>query len=207
MWLWKARRAVAAWGGWSSWDVGFWCRLCPAGSGSPGLQRCAGMAPGSCSSCDAMPGAASFPWQGDRFLEAFRTHASAQISARDQSLASQRELGMLLVDAIDQQVPSGWAAPTASPAVSQGGLEECPCILGLGDALSSGWRWAWVHQMFLGAAAGKLSQIQPWAWCLPPSTAIECGSSTTAALTPLSCPAGIPGCPEAAFQGIHRRHL
>ncbi|XP_035756450.1 sperm-associated antigen 5 [Egretta garzetta] len=41
--------------------------------------------------------------EGDRFLEAFHTHASAQISARDQSLASQRELGMLLVDAIDQQ--------------------------------------------------------------------------------------------------------
>ncbi|KAM6373212.1 sperm-associated antigen 5 [Pluvialis apricaria] len=41
--------------------------------------------------------------EGDRFLEAFRAHASAQISARDQSLASQRELGTLLVDTIDQQ--------------------------------------------------------------------------------------------------------
>ncbi|XP_064323752.1 sperm-associated antigen 5 isoform X2 [Phalacrocorax carbo] len=41
--------------------------------------------------------------EGDRFLEAFRAHASARISARDQSLASQRELGTLLVDAIDQQ--------------------------------------------------------------------------------------------------------
>ncbi|XP_059685494.1 sperm-associated antigen 5 [Gavia stellata] len=42
--------------------------------------------------------------EGDRFLEAFRAHASARISARDQSLASQRELGTLLADAIDQQV-------------------------------------------------------------------------------------------------------
>ncbi|XP_054065162.1 sperm-associated antigen 5 [Rissa tridactyla] len=41
--------------------------------------------------------------EGDRFLEAFRAHASAQISARDQSLASQRELGTLLADAIDVQ--------------------------------------------------------------------------------------------------------
>ncbi|XP_075576219.1 sperm-associated antigen 5 [Pelecanus crispus] len=41
--------------------------------------------------------------EGDRFLEAFRAHASARISARDQSLASQQELGTLLVDAIDQQ--------------------------------------------------------------------------------------------------------
>ncbi|KAM9257476.1 sperm-associated antigen 5 [Cariama cristata] len=41
--------------------------------------------------------------EGDRFLEAFRAHASAQIGARDQSLASQRELGTLLADAIDQQ--------------------------------------------------------------------------------------------------------
>ncbi|KAM6338106.1 sperm-associated antigen 5 [Alca torda] len=41
--------------------------------------------------------------EGDRFLEAFRAHASAQISARDQSLASQRELGTLLADAIDAQ--------------------------------------------------------------------------------------------------------
>ncbi|KAM9272807.1 sperm-associated antigen 5 [Morus bassanus] len=41
--------------------------------------------------------------EGDRFLEAFRAHASAQISARDQSLASQQELGTLLVDAINQQ--------------------------------------------------------------------------------------------------------
>ncbi|XP_035417099.2 sperm-associated antigen 5 [Cygnus atratus] len=39
----------------------------------------------------------------DAFLEAFRSHASAQISARDQSLASQRELGMLLEGAIHQQ--------------------------------------------------------------------------------------------------------
>lgn len=90
------------------------------------------MAPGSCSSCDAVPGAASFPRQGDRFLEAFRTHASARISARDQSLASQRELGTLLVDAIDQQVLSRWAAPTASPAVSRGGWKSVPAS------------WAWV---------------------------------------------------------------
>ncbi|XP_075296173.1 sperm-associated antigen 5 [Opisthocomus hoazin] len=41
--------------------------------------------------------------EGDRFLEVFRAHASARISARDQSLASQRELGKLLADAIDQQ--------------------------------------------------------------------------------------------------------
>ncbi|XP_074969091.1 sperm-associated antigen 5 [Phalacrocorax aristotelis] len=41
--------------------------------------------------------------EGDRFLEAFRAHASVRISARDQSLASQRELGTLLVDAIDHQ--------------------------------------------------------------------------------------------------------
>ncbi|KAM6118583.1 sperm-associated antigen 5 [Phoenicopterus ruber ruber] len=41
--------------------------------------------------------------EGDRFLEAFRAHASARIGARDQSLASQRELGTLLADAIDQQ--------------------------------------------------------------------------------------------------------
>uniref|UniRef100_A0A8B9RXA7 Sperm-associated antigen 5 n=1 Tax=Accipiter nisus TaxID=211598 RepID=A0A8B9RXA7_9AVES len=41
--------------------------------------------------------------EGDRFLETFRAHASAQIGARDQSLASQRELGTLLADAIDQQ--------------------------------------------------------------------------------------------------------
>ncbi|XP_035199324.1 sperm-associated antigen 5 [Oxyura jamaicensis] len=39
----------------------------------------------------------------DSFLEAFRSHASAQISARDQSLASQRELGELLEGAIHQQ--------------------------------------------------------------------------------------------------------
>nr|XP_047924179.1 sperm-associated antigen 5 isoform X1 [Anser cygnoides] len=39
----------------------------------------------------------------DGFLEAFRSHASAQISARDQSLASQRELGVLLESAIHQQ--------------------------------------------------------------------------------------------------------
>ncbi|KAM7088379.1 LOW QUALITY PROTEIN: sperm-associated antigen 5 [Ciconia maguari] len=41
--------------------------------------------------------------EGDRFLEAFRAHASARIGAQDQSLASQRELGTLLADAIDQQ--------------------------------------------------------------------------------------------------------
>ncbi|XP_009954810.1 PREDICTED: sperm-associated antigen 5, partial [Leptosomus discolor] len=41
--------------------------------------------------------------EGDRFLEAFRAHASAQIGARDQSLASQRVLGTLLADAIKQQ--------------------------------------------------------------------------------------------------------
>ncbi|XP_009463454.1 PREDICTED: sperm-associated antigen 5-like [Nipponia nippon] len=41
--------------------------------------------------------------EADGFLESFRAHASAQISARDQSLASQRELGTLLVEAIDQQ--------------------------------------------------------------------------------------------------------
>ncbi|XP_032563691.1 sperm-associated antigen 5 isoform X2 [Chiroxiphia lanceolata] len=41
--------------------------------------------------------------EGCRFLEAFRTHASAQISARDQSLASQRELCTLLAEAIDLQ--------------------------------------------------------------------------------------------------------
>ncbi|XP_071620843.1 sperm-associated antigen 5 [Heliangelus exortis] len=41
--------------------------------------------------------------ESDCFLEAFRAHASAQISARDQSLTSQQELGMLLADAINQQ--------------------------------------------------------------------------------------------------------
>ncbi|XP_017687951.1 PREDICTED: sperm-associated antigen 5 isoform X2 [Lepidothrix coronata] len=41
--------------------------------------------------------------EGYRFLEAFRAHASAQISARDQSLASQRELCTLLAEAIDLQ--------------------------------------------------------------------------------------------------------
>ncbi|XP_037229860.1 sperm-associated antigen 5 isoform X1 [Falco rusticolus] len=41
--------------------------------------------------------------EGDRFLEAFRAHASAQISARSQSLASQQELGTLLANAIHQQ--------------------------------------------------------------------------------------------------------
>ncbi|XP_051491936.1 sperm-associated antigen 5 [Apus apus] len=42
--------------------------------------------------------------ESDHFLEAFRAHASAQISAREQSLASQQELGTLLADTIDQQV-------------------------------------------------------------------------------------------------------
>ncbi|XP_014808505.1 PREDICTED: sperm-associated antigen 5 [Calidris pugnax] len=41
--------------------------------------------------------------EGDRFLEAFRAHASAQISARDQSLASQQDLSTLLADAINEQ--------------------------------------------------------------------------------------------------------
>ncbi|KAJ7405896.1 sperm-associated antigen 5 [Pitangus sulphuratus] len=41
--------------------------------------------------------------EGYCFLEAFRAHASAQISARDQSLASQRELCTLLAEAIDLQ--------------------------------------------------------------------------------------------------------
>uniref|UniRef100_A0A8B9PDL1 Sperm-associated antigen 5 n=1 Tax=Apteryx owenii TaxID=8824 RepID=A0A8B9PDL1_APTOW len=41
--------------------------------------------------------------EGDRFLEAFRSHASTQISMREQSLASQRELGALLAETIDQQ--------------------------------------------------------------------------------------------------------
>ncbi|XP_027582591.2 sperm-associated antigen 5 [Pipra filicauda] len=41
--------------------------------------------------------------EGYRFLEAFRAHASAQISARDQSLASQRELCTLLAEAVDLQ--------------------------------------------------------------------------------------------------------
>ncbi|XP_039576447.1 sperm-associated antigen 5 [Passer montanus] len=41
--------------------------------------------------------------QGYLFLEAFCAHASAQISARDQSLASQQELSMLLAQAIDLQ--------------------------------------------------------------------------------------------------------
>ncbi|XP_075025223.1 sperm-associated antigen 5 [Calonectris borealis] len=50
--------------------------------------------------------------EGDRFLEAFRAHASARISACDQSLASQRELAALLVDAIDQQ--ASLAAETQS---------------------------------------------------------------------------------------------
>ncbi|XP_030318543.1 sperm-associated antigen 5 [Calypte anna] len=41
--------------------------------------------------------------QSDCFLEAFRAHANAQISARDQSLTFQQELCMLLADAINQQ--------------------------------------------------------------------------------------------------------
>ncbi|XP_068766222.1 sperm-associated antigen 5 isoform X2 [Struthio camelus] len=41
--------------------------------------------------------------EGDRFLEAFRSHASTQISMREQSLASQRELGTLLAETINQQ--------------------------------------------------------------------------------------------------------
>ncbi|XP_062448805.1 sperm-associated antigen 5 [Rhea pennata] len=41
--------------------------------------------------------------EGDRFLEAFRSHATTQISMREQSLASQRELGTLLAETIDQQ--------------------------------------------------------------------------------------------------------
>ncbi|KAL9826567.1 sperm-associated antigen 5 isoform 2-T2 [Geothlypis trichas] len=41
--------------------------------------------------------------QGYLFLEAFCAHASAQISARDQSLASQQELSMLLAQAINLQ--------------------------------------------------------------------------------------------------------
>ncbi|XP_038014178.1 sperm-associated antigen 5 [Motacilla alba alba] len=41
--------------------------------------------------------------QGYLFLEAFCAHASAQISARDQSLASQQELSMLLAQAISLQ--------------------------------------------------------------------------------------------------------
>ncbi|XP_041338719.1 sperm-associated antigen 5 [Pyrgilauda ruficollis] len=41
--------------------------------------------------------------QGYLFLEAFCAHASAQISARDQSLASQQELSMVLAQAISLQ--------------------------------------------------------------------------------------------------------
>ncbi|XP_025903713.1 sperm-associated antigen 5 [Nothoprocta perdicaria] len=41
--------------------------------------------------------------EGDRFLEAFRAHASAEIGAREQGLASQRELGALLAHAVDRQ--------------------------------------------------------------------------------------------------------
>lgn len=102
---------VAAWGGRSSWD-GFLARAvsCWEQEHSSVWGRLLGVAP----HCDTVPGAAFFPRQGDRFLEAFRAHASAQISARDQSLASQRELGTLLVDTIDQQVLSGWAHPAAS---------------------------------------------------------------------------------------------
>lgn len=118
--------------------MGFWLGLCPAGSRSPGLQQYAGMASGNCPSCDTVPGAASFPRQGDRFLETFRAHASAQIGARDQSLASQRELGTLLADAIEQQVLNGWAPPAGSHP-GPWGLEGHPHILSLGDdALSNG---------------------------------------------------------------------
>ena len=157
--------------------------------------------------CDAMPGAASSPRQGDRFLEVFRAHASAQISARDQSLASQRELGKLLADAIDQQVPSRWGHLWLPPAWVPGGLDGHPSVLSLGDALSNGLRWAWVRHRFLGAAAGKLPQIRPWDWRLPASVAVECGSFTVAVLTHLSCPTGVPGCRGSAFPGIHRCHL
>lgn len=77
------------------------------------MQR-AGMAPGSFPLCDSMAGAASFPMQGYLFLEAFCAHASAQISARDQSLASQQELSTLLARAIKLQVLSG-VLPPATP--------------------------------------------------------------------------------------------
>lgn len=54
----------------------------------------------------SVAGAASSPLQGYLFLEAFCAHARAQISARDQSLASQQELSTLLAHAINLQVLS-----------------------------------------------------------------------------------------------------
>lgn len=77
------------------------------------MQR-AGMAPGSFPLCNTVAGAASFPLQGFQFLEAFCAHASAQISARDQSLASQKELSTLLAHAINLQVLSV-VLPPATP--------------------------------------------------------------------------------------------
>lgn len=42
--------------------------------------------------------------QSDAFLEAFRSHAAAQIGARTQSLELQQELSTLLAAAVQQQV-------------------------------------------------------------------------------------------------------
>lgn len=64
------------------------------------------MTPGSFPLWHSVAGAASSPLQGYLFLEAFCAHASAQISARDQSLASQQELSTLLAHAINLQVLS-----------------------------------------------------------------------------------------------------
>ncbi|XP_064021931.1 sperm-associated antigen 5 isoform X1 [Pogoniulus pusillus] len=50
--------------------------------------------------------------EGDRFLEAFSAHVSTQISIRDQSLASQQELGTLLEGAIAQQTSLASEAQT-----------------------------------------------------------------------------------------------
>lgn len=88
-----------------------------------------------------MAGAASSPLQGYLFLEAFCAHASAQISARDQSLASQQELSTLLAHAINLQVLSMVLPPALPHTASGAGSGYCN-ILSLGDAL----QWVLVHQ-------------------------------------------------------------
>lgn len=78
------------------------------------------MAPGSFPLCDSVAGAASSPLQGYLFLEAFCAHASAQISARDQSLASQQELSTLLAQAINLQVLSVVPSPATPHWIGAG---------------------------------------------------------------------------------------
>lgn len=79
------------------------------------------------------------PRQCDSFLEAFSSHARAQISAQNQSLASQQELLGLLESTIHQQVQGGCSSPPLGPC----GCSRSP---DLGDdalsrsATARGWR-------------------------------------------------------------------